>query len=121
MPHDSPDVPELLRTAHEFVVRITGGLEGQDRYHAMCTAFLLEIAMRELEEWQPMPTADDKRLRDLLGDPERPREKLAADLCAAIRAGKFDDDMPALLDQLIRHVESKVRVAKPSYLAQAEN
>jgi len=26
-----------------------------------------------------------------------------------------------LLDQLIRHVESKVRVAKPSYLAQAEN
>jgi hypothetical protein len=121
MPHDNPDVPELVRTAHEFVTRIIPQLDGLDRYHAMCTAFLLEIAQRELTEWGPLPGDDDRRLRNLLGNADKPQAELTAAVSAAIRAGDFDDRMPELLPILIEHVKSKVTVAKPSHLVQDDN
>jgi len=116
MAHDLPDLPELVRTAREFIERITDKLEDEDRYHALCSGFLLEIVLRELDQWQPGVTADDERLRAMLGDPARPLDRLTADLSAAISAGDFDDRTPELLECLIQHVESKVRVTKPRFL-----
>lgn len=116
MAHDLPDLPELVRTARDFIARVTPKLDGEDRYHALCSTFLLEIVLRELEQWAPRATADDERLRALLDDPERPLDRLTADLSAAIRSGSFDERMPELLTALIAHVESKVAVTKPAFL-----
>jgi hypothetical protein len=116
MAHDLPDLPELVRTSRDFIERITPKLEGEDRYHALCSTFLLEIVLRELAEWAPQASADDERLRALLDDPQHPLERLTADLSIAIRRGAFDDRMPDLLAALITHVESKVRVTKPAFL-----
>ena len=118
MAQDLPDIPELVRTSREFVERITAKLDGEDRYHALCTSYLLDIVQRELTDWAPQITEDDERLRKLLGDETVPLASLTEALSEAIRAGKFDDKMPALLDALISHVESKVSTTKPSYLAE---
>lgn len=116
MAHDLPDLSELIRTSRDFIERVTPKLEGEDRYHALCSTFLLEIALRELTEWAPQASADDERLRALLDDPQRPLARLTADLSAAIRSGAYDDRLPELLPALIAHVESKVRVTKPAFL-----
>lgn len=117
MAQDLPDIPELVRTANEFIERIVPKLDGQDRYHAMCTKFLLEIVERELSQWTPTLTTDDMRLMNFLGDETfaNGAETIAA-LSAAIRTGSFDQRMEELLPVLIKHVESKVEITKPSYL-----
>ncbi|MGR9091496.1 MAG: DUF6285 domain-containing protein [Gammaproteobacteria bacterium] len=116
MAHDLPDLPELVRTSRDFIARVTPKLDGEDRYHALCSTFLLEIVLRELEQWAPQATEDDERLRALLDDPDHPLDSLTADLSAAVRSGAFDDRMPELLTALIAHVESKVAVTKPAFL-----
>ena len=117
MPHDSPNVDELVRTAQEFITSITPSLAGEERYQALCATYLLDIVRRELPEWAPIETADDRRLQALLGDQPRPPDQLTTALSAAIRDGVFDQRMDELLGSLIEHVESKVAVTKPSYLS----
>lgn len=116
MAHDLPNLAELIRTSRDFIERVTPKLEGEDRYHALCSTFLLDIVLRELAEWAPQASDDDERLRALLEDPQRPLDRLTTDLSAAIRSGAYDDRMPELLGALITHVESKVRVTKPAFL-----
>ncbi|MDA0822264.1 MAG: DUF6285 domain-containing protein [Proteobacteria bacterium] len=119
MPHDQPDLAELVRTANEFLANVTPRLEGQDRYFAMCTSFLLDIVQRELVEWAPLETDDDQRLQALLGGNKTDVQNLTKELSAAIRAGEFDDRLDWLLEELIGHVTSKVKVSKPSYIDEA--
>ncbi len=91
MAHDTPDLAEILRSVHEFIRDLQPRLVGMDRYQALCAQMLLEIALRELPEWQPVETTDDARLRALCGvGPEVPREALAARLAARIADGEFD-------------------------------
>lgn len=118
MAHDGPELIEILRTVREFVDDITPRLDGLDRYHALCARFLLEVAGRELATWAPRETGGDARLRALVGaPPERPMGEVLAELCAAIRAGRFDDDLDTLRETLMDHVIEKVRVSKPEALA----
>ena len=93
MPHDQPDIAELVRTANEFLTNVIPRLDGQDRYFAMCSSFLLDIVQRELVEWAPRESEDDRRLQALLGGEKTHRQDLTAALSAAIRAGQFDDRM----------------------------
>lgn len=117
MAHDTPDLAEILRSVHEFIRDLKPRLDGMDRYQALCAQMLLEIALRELPEWQPRESADDARLRTLCGaGPEVPREALAARLAAGIAAGEFDQRLDALADDLLRHVVAKVRVSRPQHL-----
>jgi hypothetical protein len=120
MAHDQPDIGELILTVQEFLTDITKNLDGQDRYYALCSSYLLEIVQRELKQWTPQKTDDDKRLQSMLGGDGLPREELTGELSMAIRAGKFDDRMDWLLGQLIEHVTSKVEVTKPSYLVETQ-
>ena len=119
MAHDWPDLPELLRTVREFIDGVALKLQGVDRFHALCAIYLVEIAERELSEWEPRETVDDARLRRLArAAPAVARSELAALLCQRIRAGEFEQDMDQLLAELTAHVVAKVRVSKPSCLEQ---
>lgn len=118
MPHDKPDLHELVRTVREFIEGVSPRLDGLDRYHAMCAVYLLEIAQRELGQWQRVAGADEARLRDWLGvDAAVPAEQLTTMLCARIKGGEYDDDMEALHALLLAHVEDKVATSKPEILA----
>ncbi|MEQ8234177.1 MAG: DUF6285 domain-containing protein [Gammaproteobacteria bacterium] len=118
MAHDGPVLPEMLATVREFIADITPRLDGLDRYHALCAQFLLDCAQRELTEWRHATSADDERLRALVDAPAaRPMDDVVRELAAAIRTGRFDDDLESLLETLTAHVVDKVRVAKPAVLA----
>ena len=118
MAQDNPNVIELVQTVREFIGEITTKLEGQDRYHALCSAFLLEIAERELSaEWRALETPDDRRLKALLGDEVATDEILSA-MSRAIREGRFKARESELFDTLLQHVEAKIAVTKPSYVEQ---
>ncbi len=118
MAHDLPELPEMIATVREFIADVTPQLGGLDRYHALCAQFLLDATLRELAAWAPGETADDRRLRGLLGAPAaQPMNEVMVELCRAIRAGRFDDDLDALRETLTAHVVDKVRVAKPAVLA----
>jgi hypothetical protein len=118
MAHDTPELAEILRTVHEFIRGVMPRLSGMDRYQALCSQNLMEIALRELDEWRPQETADDERLRRLceVGS-EVPRDTLAARLAARIAAGDFDGRMDELEQQLLAHTVAKVRVSRPQHLA----
>lgn len=117
MAHDWPDVPELTKTVREFLEGLAPRLQGIERFHAMCSIYLLEIVERELPEWEPRETADDTRLRALAGTgAEIPRATLVTHLSAQIRSGEFDQRMDELLTELTAHVVAKVRISKPASL-----
>lgn len=118
MAHDTPELAEILRTVHEFIRGVMPRLSGMDRYQALCSQNLVEIAMRELDEWRPLETQDDQRLRRLceVGD-EVPRDTLAPLLAARIAAGDFDTRMDELRAELLAHTIAKVRVSRPAHLA----
>ncbi len=118
MAHDTPDLAEILRSVLEFIRGVMPRLSGMDRYQALCSQNLVEIALRELDEWRPLETADDERLRRLceVGE-EVPRETLAARLAARIAAGDFDGRMDELQNELLAHTIAKVRVSRPAHLA----
>lgn len=117
MAQDTPNIVELLQTVNEFISEITDKLDGQDRYHALCAKFLLEIVERELCDWRPSVTEDDKRIAALLNRDVAPAE-VVVELSRAIKRGEFDDRMDSLLEVLLAHVRSKVEITKPSYLQQ---
>lgn len=117
MPHDWPDLPELVRTVREFLRTLDDDLEGQQHYRARCAEYLLGIVERELQEWQPQPGGDDEALEAVLskaavGGSGSPIERLSR----ALREGHFDQDLDSLLPELLRHVEHKISVSKPQYL-----
>ncbi|MEX2482229.1 MAG: DUF6285 domain-containing protein [Gammaproteobacteria bacterium] len=117
MAHDQPDVPDMVLTAREFLADLVPRLDGLDRYHALCTVYLLDIARRELDEWTHDDTPDDEHLRALTGaSGETQPATVVADLCRAIRSGRFDADLAGLREALLEHVVAKVRVVKPSVL-----
>ncbi|MEM7467249.1 MAG: DUF6285 domain-containing protein [Pseudomonadota bacterium] len=117
MAQDNPNISELVATAREFIESIVSNLDGQSRYHALCSAFLLEVVERELVNWQSVETIDDKNLRNLLGE-DVPHKDLLSRLCAAIREGRFDTREEELLQSMLTHVEAKLAVVKPQYPTQ---
>lgn len=118
MAYDQPDLPEILRTVREFVADIGARLDGLDRYHALCVQQLLDVGLREIQEWSPAETAGDAVLRTLGDSPaDAPIGTVVTDLCRAIRAGRFDDDLDSLREALMIHVIEKVNVTNPAVLA----
>ncbi len=115
MLQDTPDITELVNTVHEFIDGISDKLDGQDKYFALCSMFLLEIVQRELAGWQPILTDDDQRMMNLSDQTDKPEHALAL-LSQMIRSGEFDQRLDELLPILMRHVKSKVAVTKPEYL-----
>lgn len=111
---DPPSLDDLLVTVREFVNEIAPQLAGRDRYHALCAAFLLDIARRELAQG-----ADDSDERAMLArylGPDAAGATGIVALAEAIRGGGLDDRFDELLDDLTDHVVRQVRVTRPDAL-----
>ena len=108
MHRDAPELPEILRTAREFIDEITDRLSGQDRYHALCTSYLLAVAERELADGPAVDDAERAVFSEWVGD--------TATLAAQIRSGALDAQWGRLFPQLLTHVINKVRISKPEHL-----
>jgi len=115
MSQDNPSIPELLRTVREFIDEVTPKLEGQDRYHALCTSYLVSIVERELASGAAIDRAEQVALADFTGRDE-PLPTGYAALAREIRAGHHDARWDALAALLFEHVTNKVRVSKPDHL-----
>ncbi len=117
MAHDWPVLPDLLQTVREFIDELSPRLGKQDRYHALCSIYLLDIAQRELNEWSTTRTEDDDRLAQWVagGDAMAPQDVIKM-LCTNIRSGQHDDQLDQLFEAMQAHVSAKVRVSRPDYL-----
>lgn len=115
MSQDNPPIAEILCTVREFVDGITPQLDGQDRYHALCTSYLVSIVERELASGATFDRAELAALAAFTGR-SQPLEEGYAELAREIRAGIHDTRWDALATLLFDHVVNKVRVSKPDHL-----
>jgi hypothetical protein len=122
---------ELLQVAREELVkRLLPELPAALRYQALMVANAMMIACRELELEQDRVALELAGLRDVLGvrdsagatDAESRAEQLQAlrrRLCAAIRAGEFDQPgaaQAALLAHLQATASGRVAITRPRLL-----
>lgn len=115
MSQDNPPLAEILRTVREFIDGVTPGLDGQDRYHALCTNYLLGIVEREVALGDGIDREEAAALAAFTGRSEALAAGYAA-LAREIRAGVHDERWEALAALLLGHVVNKVRVSKPDHL-----
>lgn len=115
MSQDLPTLPDLLRSVREFIDDITPQLDGRDRYHALCAAYLLDLAQREIALGPQLDAAEKAMLAHFIGM-ETDLAHGYATLARAIRGGSLDARWDELMTLLLQHVVDKVRVTKPDHL-----
>ena len=115
MRQDLPDLPDILRTVRDFIDAITPVVPDKDRYHAMCSSYLLAVAEREVtggeEASQRMATA----LQALARDSGLTLDS-AESLASRLRDGTLDAHWDAAFEAVLALVLARVRVSKPGHL-----
>lgn len=99
-----PPLDELLVTVREFLLEIRQELTGAQRYHAQVAAFLLEIALRELQH----PGAEVAVRNSFGRDLQRLR--------TAIRSGALDTRDAELRSALLSDAIAAVAITRPDHL-----
>jgi hypothetical protein len=99
-----PPLDDLLVTVRDFLMDIRQELDGARRYHAQVAAYLLEIALRELQDRGGEAAVEN----DFGADMERFR--------LAIRSGAFDARDAALRSALLRDAIAAVAMTRPDHL-----
>jgi len=109
-PHDRPTVAELVESVREWIENdVMPQVEGRLQFHARVAVNSLDIVLRELDLGPEQAARHAERLARLGHTDD-------ASLSAAIREGRFDGDLGAVLAELRGAVEDKVRVANPRHL-----
>lgn len=129
--YDHPTAAELIAAARMQIEQqvLPTIAEPRLRFQTLVAANVLAIVERELASGEAHLAAAWVRMAGLLGQPTEPSPPAGAELravvtaqnvalCAAIRAGAFDDGAPrqALLAHLRRTAEAELAVANPRYL-----
>jgi hypothetical protein len=115
MSQHNPGLDDILATVRRFLDSCAPHLDGELRYHAQVSAYLLGIGERELLLGPGLDAAERRRLAALLGHDGAPAE-LNAELAAGLRAGRFDADFPQVLHTLLALAADKVAVVRPDHL-----
>ena len=89
-------------------------LQGRTAFHARVAANALAIVARELEQGDPVNSAERERLRRLLQQ-DGTLAELNRELCRRIRDGRIAWDDPALGAHLVPTTLAKVAVDQPNY------
>jgi aminoglycoside phosphotransferase (APT) family kinase protein len=104
-----PSVAELVEAVCEYLDKVMTSTEGAARFEARVAHNVLAIVSRELERG-PAGEAAHARCLQTLGFPD------GSAAAAAIRSGRYDDDLPRLGAALAEGTRDQLLVANPSYL-----
>jgi hypothetical protein len=115
MSQDRPSINDILLTVKQFLDDVGPTLQGEAKYHAQVSSYLLGICEREISLASGFETVEQQRLSAFLGE-DGALDDLTGKLCAGIRAGEFDDQWDALLDLVLDQTVDKVRIVKPGHL-----
>lgn len=115
MSHDKPDIPEIIRTAKEFIDDMLDKVDYADRYNALCASHLLGVALRELEVGERQHDEELKRLVSFTGE-HGDLDELRRKLSEGIRAGRYDGQWDEMLELVLLDVIDRVKVSRPDHL-----
>ncbi len=104
-----PSLAELVEAVRDYLDQVMASADGGARFEARVAGNVLTIVGRQLELGPAIQAAHAQRLH-ALGFGDDPA------LAAAIRAGRYDDDLPGLGAVLAEGTRDQLLVANPSYL-----
>ena len=108
---------ELLDAAREHIAKVAATLtDPRLKFQTLVTAHVVGVVTRELIANRWDPDAESREREAVLALKGHPTND--AELCAAIRAGNFDQgvDAAALLNVLRARVDADVTVWNPTFL-----
>jgi hypothetical protein len=111
---DQPALPDLLRVVREYLEHVQDQVPDRERYHALCCAYLLAVAEREVTQGRALADASAARIAGYLGMP--PGGGASRALADALRAGRLDEDWDGAFALVLAQVVDKVRISRPDYL-----
>jgi hypothetical protein len=116
MSQDRPSINDILLTVQKFLDDTGPKLEGEAKYHAQVSSYLLGICERELRLADDFDRKEAAQLSVFLGS-NAPLDTMTAEFCANIRAGKYDKNWDQTLNLILEQTIDKVKVVKPRHLA----
>ena len=115
MSQDRPSINDILLTVKKFLDDIGPKLEGEAKYHAQVSSYLLGISEREISLKTGFDAAEQARISAFLGRDSSLTELTQA-LCDDIRAGRLDDRWDETLDLVLANTIDKVKIVRPGVL-----
>ena len=116
MSQDRPSINDILLTVQKFLDDTGPKLQGEAKYHAQVSSYLLGICERELRLAGDFDRKEAATLSEFLGS-GAPLDAMTGALCEGIRAGKYDGDWDRVLNMVLEQTIDKVKVVKPGHLA----
>jgi hypothetical protein len=116
MSQDRPSINDILLTVQKFLDDTGPKLQGEAKYHAQVSSYLLGICERELRLAGDFDRKEAAALSEFLGS-GAPLDAMTGALCEGIRAGKYDGDWDRVLNMVLEQTIDKVKVVKPGHLA----
>jgi hypothetical protein len=118
---DFPKAEELLDALAAYLfTELRPLVPKEERFRVLVAANVCAVVAREIRAGEGPSREDATLFSAWLGtegegaDGVDAREA-AVELSAGIRAGEFDDELPALIEQLQTHVRRKLDIARPGY------
>jgi hypothetical protein len=116
MSQDRPSINDILLTVKQFLDNLGPKLEGESKYHAQVSSYLLGICERELRLAVGFDADERGHLSAFLGS-DGSLGELTATLCENIRSGKYDARWDEVLDLVLAQTIDKVKIVRPGHLA----
>jgi Domain of unknown function (DUF6285) len=116
MSQDRPSINDILLTVQKFLDDTGPRLQGEAKYHAQVSSYLLGICERELRLAGEFDRKEAAELSEFLGS-RQPLAEMTGALCENIRAGKYDNNWDQVLNMVLEQTIDKVKVVKPGHLA----
>jgi hypothetical protein len=116
MSQDRPSINDILLTVQKFLDDTGPKMEGEAKYHAQVSSYLLGICERELRLGAAFDKEERTRLAAFVGK-DGSLAELTTELCARIRNGTYDDRWDEALGLVLQETIDKVRIVRPGVLA----
>ncbi|WP_416899089.1 MAG: DUF6285 domain-containing protein [Minwuia sp.] len=114
MKQDQPAAHDLVGTVRDYLEGLAGKIDETHRFDLRVATHLLGIVERELRDRPDFDASERETLRGLTNAADGESEIDA--LCRALRAGDLDDRWDEAMAAVMRSVELKMEVVRPSAL-----
>src|SRR6266700_3347836 len=106
MSQDRPSINDILLTVQKFLDDTGPKMQGEAKYHAQVSSYLLGICERELRLAGGFDREEAAELTELLGS-RKPLGEMTGELCENIRAGKYDKNWDQVLNMVLEQTIDK--------------